>query len=130
EARPLFFGIAMFPLAYLGSGALYHHDALWFVHFPMSTPFETGNPIFTNQLLGLRYLLEPAAALTPVAALAVAVPFARLTRIERLLGAYVVFMAVVMNVLPIFHIGAYGDSPRYLLHLLPALALLIGRALE
>jgi hypothetical protein len=42
----------------------------------------------------------------------------------------VVLTAVVMNVLPIFHIGAFGDSPRYLLHLLPALALLIGRTLE
>jgi len=35
-----------------------------------------------------------------------------------------------MNVLAILHVGAYGDSPRYLLHLLPALALLVGRTLE
>jgi hypothetical protein len=130
EGRPLLLGMAMFPLAYLGSGALYHHDMLWFVHFPPSTPFEPGNPIFTNQLVGLSYLLEPAAALTPVAALAVAVPFGRLTRIELMLLAYAIVMAVTMNVLAILHVGSYGDSPRYLLHLLPALALLVGRALE
>jgi hypothetical protein len=65
-----------------------------------------------------------------VAALAAAVPFGRLTRIERMLLAYLVIMAVAMNVLAILHVGSYGDSPRYLLHLLPALALLVGRALE
>jgi hypothetical protein len=130
EARPLLLGMVMFPLAYLASGAVYHHDVLWFVHFPPSTPFEPGNPIFNNQLVGLSYLLEPAAALTPVAALAVAVPVGRLTRIELLLGAYVVLIAVVMNVLAILHVGSYGDSPRYLLHVLPALALLLGRAFE
>src|SRR4029077_7200894 len=108
--------MVMFPLAYLGSGALYHHDVLWFVHFPPSTPWEPGNPIANNQLVGLSYLLEPAAALPPVASLAVAVPFGRLTRIEHLLLAYGIVMAVAMNVLAILHVGSYGDSPRYLLH--------------
>jgi len=122
--------MALFPLAYAASGALYHHDMLWLVHFGGSAPWKPENPMFDNKLFGLRYLLEPAAALTPVAALAVAVPFGRLTQMERLLGAYVIIVAVAMNVLAIFHVGNYDDSPRYLLHILPALALLVGRALE
>jgi hypothetical protein len=128
--RSTLFGMVVFPFAYIGAGALYHHDALWIVHFPPSAPFDPGNPIYQGQLIGLRYLLEPALALTPAVALVAGFRLGRLRRIERALLAYAVLTLVAMNVLPIFRIGNFGDSPRYSLHALPALALLIGRALD
>jgi hypothetical protein len=133
RTRTMLIGMALFPLVYVATGMWYHRDLLWLAHFPPTSPFEPGNPLYqpgATRLLGPRYLLEPVAALTPVAALAVAAPFARLRRIERAMCAYGAAVALTMNVLPIFHIGNFGDSPRYMLHLLPVLALLAGRALE
>jgi len=127
-SRPMLFGMAVFPLAYAGTGALYHHDLLWMAHFPPSLPFDPGNPIYAKQRVGLRYLIEPAAAHTPAAVCAAALPFRRLARIERVLLAYVVLIAVLMNVLAIFRVGNFGGAPRYFVHMLPPLALLVGCA--
>jgi hypothetical protein len=123
-------GAAIFPLLYAAAGALYHHDPLWLAHFPPSAPFDPGNPFFRGQLIGLRYFLEPALALTPVAAAVAALRLARLGRIERVVLIYAVVATAAVNVLPIFRIGNFGASPRYLVHVLPALALLLGRAVE
>jgi hypothetical protein len=130
--RSLLLTMAVFPLVYAATGALYHSDILWFVHFPPAAPFDPADPLYVTptQLLGFRYLLEPTAALTPAAALAAALPLGRLQRIERAVLLYAVLVVLIMNILPVLHIGNFGTSPRYMLHLLPALALLIGRALE
>lgn len=128
--RVLLLGMAVFPLAYGALGALYHGDLLWLVHYPPAAAYDPTNPIYREQLIGVRFFLEPAAAVTPVAALAAAVPIKRLQPIERALLAYAVLTAVAMNALPIFGIGNFGSAPRYSLHLLPALALLVGRAAE
>jgi hypothetical protein len=128
--RRMLIGMAVFPFAYINIGALYHHDVLWIAHFPPSLSVDPDNPVYADQLMGLGYLLEPALALTPVAALAAAVSFAQLQRLERVLLAYATVTAVVLEVLPIFRIGNFGTSPRYLLLLLPILALLVERALE
>lgn len=128
--RRFLLGIVVFPLAYAVTGALYHHDALWLVHFPASTPVDAEDRIWESQMIGLSYLLEPALALTPVAALAVLLPVKRLQRVEIALLVYAVCVVVTINVLPMFRIGNFGAAPRYMMHLLPALALLVGRALE
>ncbi len=128
--RPLVLGMALFPLSYIGTGILYHHDAFWVVHFPGSAPFDPGNPVYGSQLIGVRYFLEPAMALTPAAALAAMLPVGRLRPVERALLAHAVLAMLTMNVLPIFRVGNFGAAPRYLMLLLPALALLVGRALE
>jgi hypothetical protein len=130
KQRSLLLGMAAFPLAYALGGAWYHHDALWMIHFPPTAPFEPGNPIYGNQLIGLRYLLEPAAAVTPLAGLVAALSLARLRPVERALLAYMLLSVIAIDVLPIFRIGNFGAAPRYLMHVLPALALLVGRALE
>jgi hypothetical protein len=37
-------GLVAWPIAYLGSGAIYHRDALWFVHFlPNVSNLDSGN---------------------------------------------------------------------------------------
>lgn len=123
-------GMVVFPLVYAISGAAYHHDALWLLHYPPAAPVDPDNPMWNVQLIGFRFLLEPAAAVTPLAALALLLPAKRLGRIERALVAYVLLNVVTINVFPMFRLGNFGTAPRYLVHVLPALALLIGRALE
>jgi hypothetical protein len=130
EHRRVLAGMLVFPLVYAASGAVYHGDALWLAHYPPAVSWDPGNPIYEGQRIGLRYLLEPALALTPAAALAVAVRVGTLTRIERALAAYGAASVVVMDVFPILKLGNFGSAPRYQLLLLPALALLISRALS
>lgn len=126
----LLFGLAVFPLTYAITGALYHDDLMWLSHFPPSAPFDPNNPIYAGQHIGLQYLLEPAVALTPATALAATLVVARLARFERAVLAYALLSALAMNVLPILRVGNFGSSQRYSLHILPALALLIGRAMD
>ena len=130
RARPMLLGMALFPLAYAGAGVFYHQDVLWMARFPGSVPYDAGNPIYQNQKIGLQYLLEPVVAVTPLAALAAAVRLGRLEPLEIVLLAYAALTAVMMNLLPIFHVANFGAMPRYLLHILPALALLVGRVVE
>lgn len=128
-ARRMLPAMAVFPLFYWGGGAIYHGDVLWLLHYPPSSPLDPENPIYKNQLIGLHHFLEPIPAVTPVAVLAVAQPWRRLRGIEGLLGLYALLTVVLMNVLPILQIGNFGAGPRYLLHVLPAAALLAGRAI-
>jgi hypothetical protein len=127
--RRMLLGMAVFPLAYMAAGAFYHGDALWIINLPASLPSDPENPMWRGQPIGLRYLLEPAMAITPLAAIAAALPRG-VRRVEWALLAYAVLSALAMNILPILQIGYFGSSPRYSLHLLPALALLIGRAVS
>ncbi len=126
--RRVIAGLATFPLLYAIGGTIYHGDPLWILHFPGSAPFDPANPIFANQRIGFRYFLAPAAILTPAAAVAAFVRWRGLERIEKALLAYMVLTALLMAVMQITRIGNFGDAPRYMLHLLPPLALLLGRA--
>jgi hypothetical protein len=132
EARSMLVTMVLFPLVYVATGAVYHEDLLWVLHFPPAAPFDPENPLYVTptQLLGFRYLLEPAAALTPVAGLAAMLSLGRLRRVEYAVLVYAVLVVLAMNILPVLHLGNFGTSPRYMLHLLPALALLLGRVLE
>lgn len=128
--RSAFLGTAVFPVLYSICGAFYHHDLLWLLHYPPSAPFDPTNPVHRHQLVGVRYFLEPALAVTPVAAVVAAIPLDRMGRFERLILIYTVLAIAAVHVLPIFHVGNFGASPRYSIHVLPALALLLGRAVE
>lgn len=123
-------GIPAFPLLYATAGAFYHHDPLWILHFPPSPPTDPSNPMWKSGFIGARYFLEPLLALTPIAPVIVALRPARLQPVERTLLLYLVVMALLMNVLPILQIGNFSTAPRYSMALLPALALLAGRAFE
>lgn len=120
-------GLAVFPITYAVCGALYHSDLLWIAHFPPSAPVAPNNPIFGSQKIGLRYFLEPALAVTPIAALVVALRLSRLDLLEKILLFYAAAAMTAANILPMFGAGGFGDSPRYTVHVLPALALLLGR---
>lgn len=128
--RRLLLGLWIFPVLYAASGALYHGDALWFVHYPPNVGADPSNPMWQGQARGVRLLLEPLLAVTPLVPLLAVLPWTRLTAMERTLLIYVVVGALVMNVFPVFQIGNFGTAPRYSLHLLPAIALLAARAVE
>jgi hypothetical protein len=128
--RWLLAGIVAFPLLYATAGAFYHHDAMWMVHFPPKASADPVYTMWTGQLIGLQYFLEPLLAATPIVPVIVALRLARLRPIERTLLLYLVAAAVVMNVMPMFHLGNFGTSPRYSLALLPPFALLTSRAIE
>jgi len=128
--RQLLAGMSIFPLLYLASGAAYHLDALWFIHYPPTSPADPSDPMWQGQLRGLRYFLEAWLALTPLAAVIAVVPLARLQTVERTLLAYLLITALVMNIFPIFQIGNFGTAPRYSMGLLPVLALLVSRVFE
>jgi hypothetical protein len=128
--RALLAGIAVFPMLYVATGALYHHDLIWVLHFFPKSPTDPSDPMWKGQLIGVQYFLEPLLAVTPIAALAIAVRPSRLQPVEWTLLLYLLAAALVINVLPIFEIGNFGTSPRFSLALLPPLALLIGRAFD
>ncbi|MFI5365361.1 MAG: hypothetical protein ACHQ4J_07030 [Candidatus Binatia bacterium] len=128
--RSLLVGIGIFPLLYTIAGAFYHHDPIWILHFLPKTPADPLYTMWNGQLIGAQYFLEPLLAVSPIVPVIVALRLARLQPIERTLLLYSAVAAVALNVLPIFHIGNFGTSPRYSMALLPALAVLAGRAFE
>lgn len=128
--RRLLAGMPAFPLIYASTGALYHHDPLWVLHFPPSMPLEPGYLMWQGQLEGARYILEPLLAVTALAPVIAAVRPLRLPAIELTLIGFSVAAVTLINVLPLFRLVNFGTSPRYSMLVLPALALLAGRVFE
>ena len=130
--RDFFAGCAAFPLAYLGAGAVYHRDLLWAVHFPPSAPAMATNPLWQaiHRHASVGELGANLALVTPAIALAFLVRRERL-RLEELTGAlFAAGALLVMNVLPAFEAFNFNYSSRYLLLVLPPLALLAARAAD
>lgn len=123
-------GAMLFPIAYEILGTVYHRDLLWMIHYPPSSPYNPNNPMWSTIPTGPQYFLGYVMTITPIAALVAAVPVRRLRPLERTLLVYLLLMAVLLDVLPIFKIGNFGGSPRYLSQLLPVAGLLVARALE
>jgi hypothetical protein len=128
--RALVVGLGSFPLVYAVTGAVYHHDPIWFFHFQPKTPADPTYTLWAGQLIGLQYLLEPLLAVTPIVPVIMAIRLRRLQPIEWTLILYSATAALALNVLPVFHIGNFGTMPRLSMALLPVLALLVGRAAE
>lgn len=131
-------GLVTWPIAYLGSGAIYHRDPIWFVHFlPNVSNLDSGNPVWLAEFASH----DPRTAVVSLAMVSPAVFFLPLVRarglrpIERLLGAFTVlfFVAFVVTHLAPRDIGpafTLGFSSRYAVVPLVAVALLLGRVVE
>ena len=125
--RRFLIGLVVFPILYVSAGALYHRDPLWIIHFPPSAPFDPTSPIYRHQLIGLRWFFEPMLAVAPTAALLGCIRWSELKNFERFLLGYLILAVSAVHVLPLLHFGNFGASPRYSIHVLPALAIIVGR---
>lgn len=132
--RPrVWLGLAAFPVLYGLGGALYHGDLLWMLHFPpaLSEPMA-GNPYWDGHHAQASMPLVVAAllAVSPALPLVGTWRWADASDAERfgLLGVFALAMALV--VLPRWQVFNFDLSPRYLLPILPFVALAVGRAME
>ncbi|MEM6991354.1 MAG: hypothetical protein AAF721_12670 [Myxococcota bacterium] len=132
ERRPrAVVGLALWPLAYGAAGAVYHAYVPWMLHYPpaLSEPMPD-NPFWQahHRAASLAALAGTAVALTPaVAMLALARP-ARWHPLERWWAAFGGLFCLALVVLPRWQVFNFDQSPRYLMPLLPIVALSIGRA--
>jgi hypothetical protein len=126
-------GLAVPAVVYAAAGAVYHEDALWFVHHPPHvTHRNPQSAIMGRQMFGgephmitLNFLL-----LTPAVGLLVFLRPSRLASMERTFGAFLIVFLGLLSILPAVHPLNFGDMPRYVVPALPFLALLGGRAVE
>ncbi len=133
--RALAVGAALFPLAYGVGGALYHGDALFVLHYPPSVP--QGVPLNESIYDFPATLADSAASVARNLAwvcgawpLIFARGWSRLPAMGRLGLALSVGVTTAMTLVPLT--GGFFDFPwpRYLLVLLPWLALTVGLAVR
>ncbi len=127
-------GLVALPLSYLSAGAVWHHDLLWFLHYPAAFAQIADTGVLGTAVDEVsRFSVADAAfaviTVTPAIGLAL-VPTAggapRWVPVGQL--CTVVFL-VAIAVLPQTGV-AMGYSQRYFLQILPLAALLAARRLE
>ncbi len=123
-------GLAAGPALYLLAGAAYHHDALWWLHFPPTLarplPGLDVEGIFPRSLSQVVVVLAQlslvsAAWLLPLGASSASVDPA----VRRVRVALLVTLAAMVLV-PFARVLNFEHSPRYLAAVLPFTALLAG----
>ena len=126
-------GLPAFGVVYGLAGAAYHGDMLWQLHFPPALPDAMpGNPYWETHTgeASATDLVGTAVALTPAMPLLVLTQWSRLSTLERLGLAFVVAFTVALAVLPMWRVFNFDQSPRYLLPVVPFVALAVGRVVE
>ncbi len=119
----------VFPLSYALLGAWFHEDALWMIHYPPASFYPMpGNTAWHAVSISFLAVAYRVLTVTPLALFALAAPYRRLESIEKWLACWAVAWIACSALLPGAEI-AFGFSPRYMLIVLPALALLCGRGL-
>lgn len=120
-----------FGLLYGVAGIAYHHDPIWFLHFPPALPEPMpNNPYWADHggAASLADLVGTAVALTPVLPAVALVRWKSLRSTERLGLWFVLAFVGALVVLPVWQVFNFDTSPRYLLPIVPFVALAIGRA--
>jgi hypothetical protein len=126
-------GLAAFGVVYGLLGAVYHGDMLWPLRFPPALPEAMpGNPYWETHsgTAGTSDLVRTAVAITPLVPAVALVSWRRLAVVERIGIVFVVIFVVAIVVMPMWRVFNFDQSPRYLLPVLPFVALAIGRVLE
>jgi len=125
-------GVLLVPTIYGLAGAVYHHDLLWLVHYP---PALTRPPPDAHWLredpLSSRLGQSAAVLLTLSPALLLALvmrwPSSSAERAQAI--ALVLYLAAIRG-FPMLGLFNFDGSPRYVACGLPALALLVSRAVD
>ncbi|HET6585409.1 MAG TPA: hypothetical protein VFG69_18250 [Nannocystaceae bacterium] len=131
--RRVVMGVLLFPCVYALAGALVHADPLWFLHWPPALPEPMpDNPYWRTHtgVVSASDLAGTALALTPMLVLAVLAPLARLRGLELAWALFAAFELGLLLAMPRWRAFNFDLSPRYLLGVLPVVALAIGRAVE
>ena len=131
--RAPWFGALVFPLGYCIVGAFVHGDVLWMGHHPPALPEPMpGNPYWATHdgRIGAAELLASLLALGPLCILAPTLAPRRLHTAELAWIAFALFELGVLLALPRWRAFNFDLSPRYLLGVVPALALAGARAIE
>jgi len=138
RSRAFFGGLVAWPLLYLGGGAIYHRDALWFVHYlPNVSELMPENEVWANEFLHHDFSTGALALamVSPAVFLLLLLRVRKLLGIEKALAAFSIgFFALFLithvaprNIGPAFTLGF---SSRYAVVPLAAVGLLLGRAVE
>lgn len=126
-------GLAVFPLVYGLAGAVYHDDLLWMLHWPpaLAAPMED-NPFWQAQhgQASLPTIVAALLAITPAVALLGTWRWSSATAVERAGISFAIAFVAALVLLPRWRVFNFDLSPRYLLPVLPWLALAVGRVAE
>jgi hypothetical protein len=126
-------GFAVLPGLYALGGAVYHRELLWMLYWPPALPAPMeGNPFWDSHTGGasLAQLWGTMLAIIPGVGLALFVRWRALSWFERLGALFVIAFVGALVVLPRWQVFNFDQSPRYLLPMLPFVALLLGRVVE
>lgn len=131
-------GLVAWPLLYLGGGAIYHRDLLWFVHFlPGISNLTAGNPVLAAEFAshGASTAVISLAIVSPALFFLLLLRVGRLRPVERLLaflivGFFTTFVVTHMSPLDIGPAFILGFSSRYAVMPIVAVGLLFGRVIE
>lgn len=126
-----------FPLVYAAGGAVFHRDALWFLHFLPGVSGTSGIEAWADTFArhNVATLAMTFSLLTPLLALLALLRPSKLRSLDRALAA---FCAMFLGLFAFTHtvprdlgpVFVLGFSSRYALMALPAAALLVGRVVE
>lgn len=131
-------GVITWPLGYLGAGAIYHHDPLWFLHFlPNVSNLDSGNPVWLAEFAShnARSAIMSLVMVSPAVFFLALLRFKSLQSIERVLAIFTLgfFATFVVTHLSPRDIGpafTLGFSSRYAIVPIVPMGLLVGRAIE
>ena len=123
-------GLTAFPLLYGLAGAVYHGDLLWMLHWPpaLATPMAD-NPFWQAEAgqASLPTVIAALLAITPAVALLGTWRWSSATAVERAGLLFSIAFVAALVLLPRWRVFNFDLSPRYLLPVLPWLALAVGR---
>lgn len=135
DRRAAWSGAIVFPVAYALVGAIVHRDLLWFAHYPPALPEPmAGHPLWAQQdgRVTLGALSATLLSLSPVWLLAIPVDGASTgrDRVQRSWLAFAAFELGLLLAMPRWRVFNFDLSPRYLLGVVPALALVVSSRIE
>ena len=126
-------GLFVWPVAYGLAGTIYHQYIGWMLHYPpaLRAPMPD-NPFWDGHggAPPLSQLSHTFFALSVVWPLALAVRWRELSPIERGLCVGTVVLLLALVGLPALRLFNFDQSPRYLMPVVVALALCVGRVAE
>lgn len=135
EERRLLIGVVSLPAAWLVAGALYHQDLLWWLHYgPTLASAMPGSRFFDQVAPNIGYMQRVAAMLDQVTLLwllPVVMPLlsgrARMSPHEKAIGVALGLTFLAMVGLPFVNVLNFEHTPRYLMVILPLVAVAVGR---